>query len=127
MLRANTGYHDGEYDLPAGHLDGGEPGTVATAREAAEELGITVDPTKLIFVVLTHGLFSDEKEYYNITFQAHDWAGEPKIMEPDKCHGLDWFSLDNLPANITPNTKRILDARRENIPYVEYGFDGHPA
>ena len=29
MLRQNTGYMDGMWDLPAGHVDAGEPATLA--------------------------------------------------------------------------------------------------
>jgi 8-oxo-dGTP diphosphatase len=122
MRRANTGWHDGDYDLPAGHLDGNESGTAATAREAAEELGIKVDPKKLLFRVLTHGIFSDKKEYYNIAFAAEEWQGEPRINEKDKCDAFDWFPLAQLPTNLTPSSRRIFEAITAGRPYVEYGF-----
>lgn len=42
MRRANTGYEDGNYGLPAGHLEKGEQPTDAAIREAKEESGVDV-------------------------------------------------------------------------------------
>ena len=39
-LRKNTGYNDGEYELPGGHVDEGEDLMNAMIREAEEELKI---------------------------------------------------------------------------------------
>ena len=41
--RVNTGFSDGMWHLPAGHLDAGESVTAAAIREAAEEIGIAID------------------------------------------------------------------------------------
>lgn len=122
MRRANTSWHNGDYDVPAGHLDGDEAGTVAAAREGKEELGVDISPNDLEFVLLTHGLFADGKEYYNVYFRVRHWHGEPAIMEADKCDHLAWFSYDSLPDNLTPNMRIALTALREGKSYVEYGF-----
>ena len=39
-LRKNTGYNDGEYELPGGHVEEGEDLFQAMIREAKEELNI---------------------------------------------------------------------------------------
>lgn len=122
MRRANTGWHDGGYDLPAGHVDGGEASSTATIREGNEELGITINPEDLTLSVLVHGLFEDGKEYYNLFFTVEKWEGMPAIMEPDKCDDLQWFPLNNLPDHLTPNSQLGITALRDGQSYVEYGF-----
>jgi 8-oxo-dGTP pyrophosphatase MutT (NUDIX family) len=39
VKRAGTGFADGSYSLPCGHMDGGETAAQAMQREALEELG----------------------------------------------------------------------------------------
>ena len=122
MRRANTGWCDGDYDLIAGHIDGNESLTTAVIREAKEEMGITVVPEAAKFSHLLHGLFSDDKEYFDIFFTAESWEGEPTIMEPDKCDKLAWFDLDNLPTNLTESTRLYFSAMAAHKLYSDFGF-----
>ena len=41
--RQNTGYEDGAWHLPSGHLEAGESVVAALIREAKEEAGIVID------------------------------------------------------------------------------------
>jgi 8-oxo-dGTP diphosphatase len=122
MRRAHTGWHDGDFDLVAGHIDGSESLRTALAREAKEEMGITIQPDDAVFVHLIHGLFEDGKEYFNIFFTVDTWTDEPRIMEPNKCDKIEWFDLDKLPLNLTESAKRGLIAFRSNDHYSDFGF-----
>jgi 8-oxo-dGTP diphosphatase len=122
MRRANTGWHDGDFDFVAGHIDGNESLKTALAREAHEEIGISILADDIMFAHLIHGLFEDGKEYFNIFFTVTTWTGEPTIMEPNKCDRIEWFRLDNLPANLTESTKRGIEALKTNSPYSNFGF-----
>ena len=42
LRRLNTGYEDGKYSLPAGHVETGENFTQCVVREMKEEIGISI-------------------------------------------------------------------------------------
>ncbi|MEV0364631.1 NUDIX hydrolase [Nocardia fusca] len=93
--RANTGYEDGAYHLPSGHLEAGESVVAALVREAKEEIGVTIDPTGVGFAHVMHNSSSGGRVAF--FFRVERWEGEPANMEPDKCDDLAWFALDTLP------------------------------
>lgn len=122
IRRANTGWHDGDYDLIAGHIEGDEPLTTALARETKEEVGLDIDPRDARFKHLIHAKFEDDTEYLNAVFEVTKWEGDPQITEPDKIDDLKWFKLDHLPTNLTPTASTALAAINTNSPYSEFGL-----
>lgn len=116
--RHNTGYRDGEYSFPAGHLDGNETFKQGIVREAKEEIGVILDAADLELVhTMDRRIPNDERA--DFFFTARKWQGEPKIMEPEKCDDLSWFDLNNLPENIIPYIKQAIDSFLNNIIYSE--------
>lgn len=120
LRRYNTGYEDGNYSVPAGHIDGSETATEAMAREAREEAGITINLVDLKVVHVMHRK-ADEMRV-DIFFTAQNWMGEPVIQEPDKCDELKWFPLNNLPVNVIPYIKAALENYQAGILYSEFGW-----
>src|SRR5687767_2984604 len=85
--RFNTGYEDGKYSVPAGHVEEGETFTKALIREAKEEIGITLLPrdVKVAYIMHRKSVYEGETlEWINFFFIARSWQGEPEILEPDK-------------------------------------------
>ncbi len=121
MRRKDTGWMDGMYGLPSGHVEDGESPTVAAAREALEETGARVDPTSLRPVHVMHRSPGEEsdKEYYDFFFIPLEWQGEPSISEPSKCDELGWFAWDDLPDNIVPSVKAALNSVHRKDFYSE--------
>jgi 8-oxo-dGTP diphosphatase len=122
LRRFNTGYQDGNYSLVAGHLDGNELATEATAREAKEEAGITVDPQNLKLVHVAHRLTRNQvgQERLDLFFEASEWTGDVSNAEPDKCDDLSWHPLNDLPRNMLPLIRYVLRDVAKGIGYSEY-------
>jgi ADP-ribose pyrophosphatase YjhB (NUDIX family) len=119
--RCHTGFHDGEYSLPAGHLDGEETLLRALARESKEEIGIDLEEENLRLVHIMHRREQDEQRV-NFFFVAIQWQGEPAIMEPDKCDDLSWFPVADLPQKVVPYVKQAIDCIGRGVIYSEYGW-----
>jgi 8-oxo-dGTP diphosphatase len=121
LRRFNTGYEDGNYSVPAGHLDGGEQVKSAAIREAREECGIEISPEDLEVVGVMHRKSSDERIDFFVA--ATRWVGTITNNEPHKCDDLRWFSMDTLPVNIIPYVKHALDNYRKGVWFTEFGWD----
>ncbi len=104
--RANTGYEDGAYHLPSGHLEAGESLVSALVREAEEEIGVSIDVADVEFVHVMHNSSSGGRVAF--FFRVERWQGEPSNMEPDKCDDLAWFPLDVLPERMIPYCREAL-------------------
>ena len=116
--RYNTGYCDGSYSFPAGHLDGGETVKQTMVREVAEEIGVILKPGDLELVhVMNRKIPNNER--VDFFFTAKQWQGVPKNMEPERCDDLQWFELNNLPPNIIPYIKQAIDSVLNNTIYSE--------
>jgi 8-oxo-dGTP pyrophosphatase MutT (NUDIX family) len=114
MRRANTGYQDGKYQTPSGHVEEKETPKEAVVREAREELGITIDPNDLEFVHVTYRMREDKTGYrVDIFFRATVWKGEASNAEPEKCDDLLWAHPDSLPENTVQLIKTVLEHRKE--------------
>lgn len=118
LRRFNTGFRDGEYSVPAGHLDGGETVMDAATREAEEEVGVKIKESDMTFSNVMHRIEDDERVDFFV--QVHQWQGEPFNAEPDKCDDLRWVDIDTLPANIIPYVKQALENHLNGTPFDEY-------
>ncbi|MBM4401219.1 MAG: NUDIX domain-containing protein, partial [Crenarchaeota archaeon] len=119
--RYNTGFHDGEYSFPAGHLKSNETLIQALIREAKEETGIELTPEDLRLVHVMHRKEPNENRV-NFFFAAEKWGGEPEIMEPHKCDDLKWFGFSNLPDNTIPYIRQAIICALQKIFYSEHGW-----
>ena len=102
-LRKNTCDFSGYWSLPVGHVEPGESLLDAIKRELFEELAIEGVKAHPICVKT-----DESKSIYHQVFNIESWKGEATNLEPDLCSELKWFSLDELPQNLTPISKEIL-------------------
>lgn len=91
---------DGLWHLPSGKLDAGESVLGAASREAAEEIGVVIEPGNLRHVHTLHANGSGVEPRLGLFFEVRRWGGEPVNLEPSKCSELGWFGLGALPGDI---------------------------
>jgi 8-oxo-dGTP diphosphatase len=122
VLRRNTGWMDGYYSLPGGRVEPGESFSQTAIREAKEEVGVDIKEDDLAQLLVAHALGDDGEVWVNTVFEASNWEGTLHNAEPDKSASLDWFPIDDLPENITPNSKIYLEQIQAGNHFVEFGW-----
>jgi ADP-ribose pyrophosphatase YjhB (NUDIX family) len=121
LQRANTNYQNGKYSLVAGHVDGDELGTSAIIREAKEEAGIDLKQKDLNFIHVAHRLNRGEgEERIDLFYEATKWQGKITNTEPNKCSGMSWFQINNLPINTIPFIRKTILNIENGSYYSEY-------
>lgn len=120
--RCNTGYMDGRYGVPAGHLDGNETARQALARELHEEIGITVRPEDLHVAHVMHRHCGGENERIEFFMTTDRYEGEIVNTEPHKCDDLAWFPLDELPDNTIEHVRAAIGHVQAGVTYSEFGW-----
>lgn len=123
--RFQTGYEDGKWSLPAGHVEEGETFTQCMIREAKEEIGVDIAEGDLqVAHVLQRDSHTEKETRYRMElfFVCEKWTGEPKILEPNKCDGLDWIDPSALPDTVLPYICHVAEMIEKGVMYSEYGF-----
>ncbi len=126
LRRANTGYHDGDYTMVSGHLDGSESVKEAMIRESKEEAGIRIDEKDLRVVHIVHRISTD-REYTDFYLLCEKWDGTPTNTEPEKCSDLRWFDEKELPGNIIGYIPFVIKRIEKGEFFSEYNesISGH--
>ncbi|HJP96588.1 MAG TPA: NUDIX domain-containing protein [Candidatus Saccharimonadales bacterium] len=122
--RSNSGYHDGEYGVPTGHIEDGEPASGAAIRKAEEEVGVKIRMSELRLVHVMHRSSGSDKtkDYIDFYFLVLNFAGEPINKIPRQCSDLKWVKWNELPTNTVPEVRYALERIKEDKIYSEFDF-----
>lgn len=126
QLRRGTGYMDGWWACgAAGHVEDAQSPSEALAREAREELGVTIEEFAPLTTLQRSNPVGPLEQRADFFFHVTGWSGEPRLLEPDKASELRWFPLAALPEQVVPHERVVLEALREGDvpPFVERGHD----
>lgn len=108
LRRANSGFLDGAYTLPGGHVRVDEGVVAAALRECREEAGVDVAPGDLVLVAAMpyrsvgaarHTALLDG---VNFIARVERFSGEPHIAEPDRFDRCCWADPAALPEPPAP-------------------------
>jgi 8-oxo-dGTP diphosphatase len=123
MQRQHTGYADGMFCMPGGHVEAAESFSEAAIREVMEEVGVRIKPEDLRPVFSMQRKQSLEDVRVAVLFEATKWSGEPRCMEPDRHGPVTWFMADQLPFDqIMRFQADALQALRAGKQYIETGW-----
>ena len=124
MRRQGSGYYDGWYSVPAGHVEAGELPLGGLVREVAEELGITIDPKDAHLVHTMYRTDHDETgDRVDLFFEAIKWSGEITNAEPHKCDDIRWFPMKALPEKIMHHVRDALRNIENGVSYSELDIE----
>lgn len=114
LKRYGTGYYDGYFDLPGGHLEANEDIFDGMIREAKEEIGVTIKREDMEILHIYHKY---KKGMIKFVFKVDKYEGNPINNEPDKCEKIEWIDFEYLPENVIPGIKIELDNIKRGIYY----------
>lgn len=119
LRRANTGFADGYFSLPGGHVEQGELPVAAVIRELREEVGVTVsDPQPLVVLPYQSGRHVG----YNFVFTASQWQGDVYVAEPGSADLVCWVPPATLPQPYVPWLDQVLRASAGEHWYQELRY-----
>lgn len=104
--KRKNSYKSGSYGAPGGRVEGTEKIIDCATRELFEETGIKSDKIEYV------GVVRDMQEGYSFMHFGFIYRlnGEtPKLTEPEKCEGWEWFEINDIPENTLVGHIGVID------------------
>lgn len=99
----------GVWNIVGGKIDHMERAMDSARREAEEESGLSIGSVD--FLCVSEQIIEEERQHWlSLIYVTEDFAGEPRIMEPEKLPEFGWFALDDLPAPLSRFTADAVQA-----------------
>ncbi len=115
--KADSELHgEGTWTMPGGKLHFQESFEQGAEREVLEETGIKLNKAKVI--ALNNDLAKDA-HFVTIGLFSENFEGEAKVMEPEEITQWKWFDINNIPANLFPPSKKLLENYKSKLFYKE--------
>ncbi len=112
LQQRNKTPEKGYWSIPGGKVEMFETLHQAVKREVKEETGVEIEIIDLLGVC-DHIVPNEKVHWISPTFLCRIVKGEPKIMEPTKHIDMRWFSLEQLPENLTITTQNALNCYKK--------------
>ena len=107
LRRARTGFLDGWWALPGGHLESGEDIVDCARRECREEAGVELarDAVQPFAVLPYRGSGGQGVDFI---MSCDQFGGDPHLAEPHKFDAVCWSDPKSLPAQTVPYLSKAL-------------------
>jgi len=122
LLRQNSRFFSGYYGLVGGKIEEKESIADALIREMYEEVGITASKENLNFSHCLSFIGDEGTQVVAFVFKIKEWQGCVINGEPDKVVALTWFESNQLPKNVIPRHRHIIEMVQSGILYSEKGW-----
>jgi len=110
LLRSENHQDSNQWSKPGGRIEFGETIEAALRREVMEEIGCEIEIGDFLHIMQNIG---EKWHWIYLTYLAKIKSGELKNLEPAKHKDLRWFTLDNLPENLTSGARlSILEYKK---------------
>lgn len=107
LLGKRKGSHGaGQWSLPGGHLEYRETVEQCVLRELTEETSLKAHIIHL--GPWSNDVIDEDKHYITLFAFVPHFEGTPKLLEPHKCEGWQWFDLHSLPEPLFPPVRSLL-------------------
>jgi ADP-ribose pyrophosphatase YjhB (NUDIX family) len=118
LIKSNT--LDGDYSVPAGHIEKDESVIDASIREGLEELNIFIDSKDVEVCQVMHRKTNEVRVDFFVIIKK--FSGTISNNEPEKCSELKWSDASHLPLNTIPYVKKAITNYLAEIKFDVYGW-----
>lgn len=119
LLLKQTKPNGGNYTLVGGNIEAKEVAKETLIRESYEEAGIILKSKDLSLVHVLQKVKENEQRIV-LYFKAQHYEGKLQAREKEKFKSVRWFSLNELPSNLTETVRHVLHQYRQGIYYSEF-------
>lgn len=116
--RANTGYADGWWSFPGGHVESDESLVAALQRELFEEIGVKVSADQCAFRLTLSRKPESGKRYINFFYVIKECKDVP-IISDGKASELCFFSPTALPDMTLAHIQEALHLIEKGVQFSE--------
>lgn len=108
LLRKKAPEKD-HWTIPGGAVEWFETCEQAIERECREEVALDIKVERMLTVV-NHIVETEQKHWVSVEFLVTPKNNKNPVMDQFESEKMKWFSIDNLPSNITQPTREAVDA-----------------
>lgn len=119
LLLKQTKPNGGNYTLVGGNIENMEAAKETLIRESYEEAGIILKRKDLQLAHVLQKVKEGEQRIV-LYFKAQKYNGKAEARETHKFKAVEWFSLNELPANLTETVRHVLEQYRKGNYYSEF-------